>query len=62
MTEAGLCAGCRHAHVVEGRESTFYRCKLHEEQPDIFARYPELPVRECPGYEAGEPERSSAER
>lgn len=61
MAEAGLCAGCRHAHVIEGRESTFYRCKRHEDEPQRFPRFPELPVRECEGHEEGIPERSSGD-
>lgn len=58
MTDAGLCAECKHAHAVEAERSTFYRCLLHEQAPERFDRYPELPVRSCDGFEEGEPERS----
>jgi hypothetical protein len=57
--EVGLCAGCRHAHVVEGAASEFWRCGLHDEEPERFPRYPELPVRACEGHEPGEPGRSA---
>jgi hypothetical protein len=47
----GLCATCRHAHVVHSsRGSTFYRCQLAETDPR-FSRYPRLPVLRCAGYE-----------
>lgn len=58
MTDAGLCATCRHAHVIEAEASTFYRCLRHEDEPERFPRYPELPVDACEGFERGEPERS----
>lgn len=59
--EPGLCAGCRHAHVIEAEASTFFRCLLHEEAPETYDRYPQLPVRSCEGFEEGSPERSSGE-
>lgn len=37
------------------RGSTFYRCMRAETDPR-FVRYPQLPVRECPGYEARGPD------
>jgi hypothetical protein len=47
----GLCAACRHARVVQtARGSTFYLCRLAEEDAR-FARYPRLPVLHCAGYE-----------
>lgn len=58
MPEPGLCANCGHAHAIEAENSTFYRCLLHESEPERFDRYPELPVRRCDGFEEGEPDRS----
>jgi hypothetical protein len=47
----GLCAACRHAHVVRSSHgSTFYRCQLAETDPR-FSKYPRLPVLRCAGYE-----------
>jgi len=49
----GLCARCRHARVqTTARGSAFWRC-LRAETDARFVRYPALPVRDCPGYEAG---------
>ena len=49
--DVGLCADCRHARVQRsGRGSRFWRCLRAETDPR-FARYPPLPVRDCPGYE-----------
>ena len=48
---AGLCARCRHARrIVSRRESEFVLCERSRTDPR-FARYPRLPVRECPGFE-----------
>jgi hypothetical protein len=47
----GLCADCHHARVQESaRGSRFWRCGRAETDPR-FAKYPPLPVRDCPGYE-----------
>ena len=47
----GLCASCRHVAVVtSSKSSTFYRCRLADED-SRFRKYPALPVRACPGYE-----------
>ena len=46
----GLCAGCRHARVVETPRSKFWLCGRAATDPR-FARYPRLPVLECAGYE-----------
>jgi hypothetical protein len=52
----GLCAGCRHARVNVTRRGTAYlRCGRAAWDPRM-ARYPRLPVRECPGFEQGEPD------
>jgi hypothetical protein len=48
---AGLCADCLHARKVESaRGSKFYLCGRSTSDPR-FAKYPRLPVIECPGYE-----------
>jgi hypothetical protein len=53
--DVGLCADCRWARTATNRRgSTFYRC-LRAETDDRFTRYPPLPVRACPGYEAAPP-------
>jgi molybdenum cofactor cytidylyltransferase len=50
----GLCASCRHVHIVQSaRGSTFYLCRLAESDPR-FSRYPRLPVLRCAGYESAE--------
>ena len=50
----GLCAACRHAHVVQSsRGSAFYRCRRAESDPR-FPKYPRLPVLRCAGYEPAE--------
>ncbi len=49
--DVGLCADCRHASRHGNvRGSEFWRCLRAETDPR-FARYPRLPVGECPGYE-----------
>jgi hypothetical protein len=60
--DAGLCATCRHCHRVHNaRGSTFYRC-LRADTDARFARYPRLPVHECPGFESARPVNPSAHR
>lgn len=50
---AGLCNTCRHQRVVATtRGSRFSLCERSRSDP-AYVRYPRLPVRECPGYEAG---------
>ena len=52
---AGLCADCAFAHVVEtARGSRFYRCR-RSETDERFRRYPHLPVLTCEGYERTAP-------
>jgi hypothetical protein len=52
-TGAGLCASCRHARRIESRRgSTFLLCARAASDPR-YARYPRLPVLDCPGHEAG---------
>jgi hypothetical protein len=51
--QVGLCRSCRHVRLVPtSRGSTFYLCRRSENDPR-FARYPRLPVVECPGFEPG---------
>ena len=46
----GLCATCRHARrIVSAKGSEFWRCT----HPDL-PKYPQLPVRHCPGYQSQE--------
>jgi hypothetical protein len=48
----GLCARCRHARrATNARGSAFWQC-LRARSDSRFRRYPPLPVRTCPGYEA----------
>jgi hypothetical protein len=48
----GLCDNCVHQKLVHtGRGSTFSMCLRHRTEPDRFPKYPQLPVRACPGYE-----------
>jgi hypothetical protein len=50
-SDAGLCDRCKHCHAItNSRGSTFYLCRRAESDP-AFARYPQLPVRECRGFE-----------
>jgi hypothetical protein len=50
----GLCGSCRHCHIVETARSTFYLCRRALTDPG-YRKYPVLPVRSCPGHEAGTP-------
>ena len=48
--EAGLCDTCTHQKLVRNtRGSVFSMCGRAKIDPR-FAKYPRLPVRECPGY------------
>lgn len=48
--QAGLCADCIHAQRIRSdRGSEFILCGLSATDPS-FAKYPRLPVVECPGY------------
>jgi hypothetical protein len=48
---AGLCADCAHARRIESdRRSVFYLCRRSMSDPS-FAKYPRLPVLNCPGFE-----------
>jgi hypothetical protein len=49
--EPGLCASCANVKRVESaRGSVFYRCMLADRDAR-FAKYPNLPVLNCAGYE-----------
>ncbi len=55
MSEAGLCASCRHCTVIRSdRGSVFYRCELHRTDPR-YDKYPRLPVLACSGYQLAPP-------
>jgi hypothetical protein len=46
----GLCVTCEFMRQVRSdRGSTFYLCERSLSDPR-FAKYPRLPVLECPGY------------
>jgi hypothetical protein len=46
----GLCVTCEFMRQVRSdRGSTFYLCERSLNDPR-FAKYPRLPVLECPGY------------
>jgi hypothetical protein len=50
-SEAGLCAACVHARVIENdRGSRFFMCERSKTDPR-FPRYPRLPVVACIGYD-----------
>ncbi len=47
---AGLCADCQFMRLIESdRGSTFYLCERSATDA-TFAKYPRLPVLQCPGY------------
>ncbi len=48
---AGLCATCRHMRVVATPRSQFLLCERSRTDA-TYARYPRLPMRACPGFEA----------
>jgi hypothetical protein len=49
--DPGCCATCLHAKLTATRRGTAYLRCLRAEWDDRFARYPPLPVRDCPGFE-----------
>jgi hypothetical protein len=54
---AGLCERCVHVqHVSSSRGSRFYLCRLSVTD-SRFPRYPVIPVLQCAGYQAAEPDR-----
>lgn len=54
--DIGLCAACRYTRRIENsRGSAFFLCRRAETDPR-FSKYPQLPVRICPGFIAAEGE------
>ena len=51
----GLCSTCRYSEQVHGRGAIYYLCARSRTDPR-FAKYPNLPVLACSGYEALTPE------
>lgn len=51
-TRVGLCAACRHAHVLRHPRGgpDYWRCTRAETDPR-YPKYPQLPVQRCPGFE-----------
>jgi hypothetical protein len=48
--KAGLCDSCTHQKLIKsGRGSVFSMC-LKSKTDERFAKYPRLPVEQCPGY------------
>jgi hypothetical protein len=49
---AGLCDSCRHQRIVKtGRGSRFSMCERSKTEPQLYPKYPRLPVERCAGYE-----------
>jgi hypothetical protein len=52
QTRSGLCADCRFMRLVQSdRGSAFFLCERSLTDPS-YAKYPRLPVLQCPGYES----------
>ena len=48
----GLCETCRFARmIVSDRGSQFTMCLRSQQEPDLFPKYPHLPVLTCNGYD-----------
>jgi hypothetical protein len=48
----GICELCVYRRLVPNtRGSVFSLCERSRTQPDVFARYPALPVLVCAGFE-----------
>ncbi|MGH9440786.1 MAG: hypothetical protein ACRD16_00770 [Thermoanaerobaculia bacterium] len=55
LLDPGLCGTCRLARMVRSdRGASFFRCERSDSDRS-YARFPVLPVFECPGYDR-EPE------
>lgn len=53
---AGLCDSCRYQRIVKNtRGSVFSMCE-RSKTDDRFPKYPRIPVLECVGYVAKEPD------
>jgi hypothetical protein len=47
----GLCDGCAHQQLVPNTRGSVFSLCLRSRTDPAYARYPRLPVRECPGHE-----------
>ena len=49
--QPGLCQACVYAReIISAKGSRFLYCSRAEEDGQHYAKYPRLPVLECPGY------------
>ena len=49
--QPGLCQACVYAReIISAKGSRFLYCSRAEEDGEGYAKYPRLPVLECPGY------------
>jgi hypothetical protein len=52
LIAAGLCDGCAHRRLISNtRGSEFVMCERGLAGEAGYAKYPRLPVLECPGFE-----------
>ena len=52
----GLCAACKHVHLVKSAKGSYFvMCNLAKTDPR-FSKYPVLPVFHCPGYQPADPQ------
>lgn len=49
---AGECAGCAHARALGNRRGSVFVLCGRAATDERFRRYPQLPTRACPGFEA----------
>lgn len=54
MTDPGLCGHCRHCRLVDSGRAVFYLCERARDDRR-YPKYPPIPVRACPGYDARHP-------
>jgi O-methyltransferase involved in polyketide biosynthesis len=57
----GLCGACSHAKLNQTRRGTAYLRCTRAEWDSALARYPRLPVTECPGFDSTDPRASRSE-
>jgi propionyl-CoA synthetase len=48
---AGQCQSCRYVKINETRRGTTYLRCVRASWDARLVKYPQLPVRDCPGYE-----------
>jgi propionyl-CoA synthetase len=53
--EVGQCYTCRHAKTNQTRRGTTYLRCLRASWDARLVKYPQLPVRDCPGHELSRP-------